>query len=108
METRKVQVTGGSTYTVSIPKTWATDNDVEAGTKIEFHPDGDSLFLTPRSEEERGTIDITDLSGQALTRAVTTMYVSGFDVIELEGTGSPPSSDRRFAKRFRASSGWRC
>jgi len=53
METRKVQVTGGSTYTVSIPKTWATDNDVEAGTKIEFHPDGDSLFLTPRSEEER-------------------------------------------------------
>ena len=49
METRKVQVTGGSTYTVSIPKTWATDNDVEAGTKIEFHPDGDSLFLTPRS-----------------------------------------------------------
>ena len=86
METRKVQVTGGSTYTVSIPKTWATDNDVEAGTEIEFHPDGDSLFLTPRSEEERtrGTLDISDLSGQALQRAVTTMYVSGFDVIELE------------------------
>jgi len=31
METRKVQVTGGSTYTVSIPKTWATENDVEEG-----------------------------------------------------------------------------
>jgi phosphate uptake regulator len=87
METRKVQVTGGSTYTVSIPKTWATDNDVEAGTEIEFFPDGDSLFLTPRSEEERtrGTLDISDLAGQALKRAVTTMYVSGFDVIELEG-----------------------
>jgi len=85
METRKVQVTGGSTYTVSIPKTWATDNDVEAGTEIEFHPDGDSLFLTPRSESERtrGTLDISDLSGQALARAVTTMYVSGFDTIEL-------------------------
>ncbi|MFC7187655.1 phosphate signaling complex PhoU family protein [Halorubrum yunnanense] len=87
METRKVQVTGGSTYTVSIPKTWATDNDVEAGTEIEFFPDGDSLFLTPRSEKERtrGTLDVTDLTGRALTRAVTTMYVSGFDVIELEG-----------------------
>ncbi|WP_423998071.1 PhoU domain-containing protein [Halorubrum trapanicum] len=86
METRKVQVTGGSTYTVSIPKTWATDNDVEAGTEIEFHPDGDSLVLTPRSDEERtrGTLDIDDLTGQALQRAVTTMYVSGFDVIELE------------------------
>ena len=87
METRKVQVTGGSTYTVSIPKAWATENDVSAGTEVEFYPDGDSLFLTPRSEEERtrGTLDVTDLTGQALTRAVTTMYVSGFDVIELEG-----------------------
>ncbi|MUW15217.1 AbrB/MazE/SpoVT family DNA-binding domain-containing protein [Halorubrum sp. CBA1125] len=87
METRKVQVTGGSTYTVSIPKTWATENDVEAGTEIEFHPDGDSLFLTPTSDEERtrGTLDVADLTGQALTRAVMTMYVSGFDVIELEG-----------------------
>ncbi|MFC6771038.1 PhoU domain-containing protein [Halorubrum pallidum] len=85
METRKVQVTGGSTYTVSIPKTWATDNDVEAGTEIEFHPDGDSLFLTPRSDAERtrGTLDVSDLSGRALARAVTTMYVSGFDTIEL-------------------------
>ncbi len=88
METRKVQVTGGSTYTVSIPKGWATENDVGAGTEVEFYPDGDSLFLTPRSDEDRtrGTLDITDLRGQDLTRAVTTMYVSGFDVIELNGS----------------------
>jgi len=88
METRKVQVTGGSTYTVSIPKSWATENDVEAGSEVEFHPDGDSLFLTPRTETERtrGVLDITDLTGQELTRAVTTMYVSGFDVIELRGS----------------------
>jgi len=87
METRKVQVTGGSTYTVSIPKTWATENDVSAGTEVEFYPDGDSLFLAPRSDEERtrGSLDVTNLPGQALKRAVTTMYVSGFDVIELEG-----------------------
>ncbi len=89
METRKVQVTGGSTYTVSIPKSWATENDVGAGSEVEFHPDGDSLFLTPRTETERtrGTLDVTDLTGQELTRAVTTMYVSGFDVIELRGSG---------------------
>jgi len=44
METRKVQVTGGSTYTVSIPKSWATENDVGAGSEVEFYPDGDSLL----------------------------------------------------------------
>ncbi|AFK20068.1 phosphate uptake regulator PhoU [Haloferax mediterranei ATCC 33500] len=88
VETRKVQVTGGSTYTVSIPKDWATENGVSAGSEVEFYPEGDSLFLTPRSEEERteGTLDITNLEGDELTRAVMTMYVSGFDIIALESS----------------------
>ncbi len=88
VETRKVQVTGGSTYTVSIPKDWATDNGISAGSEVEFYPEGDSLFLTPRSEDERteGTLDISGLEGDELTRAVMTMYVSGFDIIALENT----------------------
>ncbi|WP_323172557.1 phosphate uptake regulator PhoU [Natrialba sp. PRR66] len=88
METRKVQVTGGSTYTVSLPKTWATENDVEAGTTVEFYPEDDALLLTPASDIERqeGTLDVSDLEGERLTRAVMTMYVSGFDLIRLEAT----------------------
>ncbi|MEF8906791.1 MAG: phosphate uptake regulator PhoU [Haloarculaceae archaeon] len=89
METRKVQVTGGSTYTVSLPKDWATENDVEAGSVVEFHSEEDLLLLSPRREEERteGTLDITGLEDEhELTRAVMTMYVSGFDVIRLETT----------------------
>jgi len=86
METRKVQVTGGSTYTVSIPKTWANDNDVSAGSTVEFYPEGDSLFMTPvgGDDQTEGTLDITNLEGTELVRAVMTMYVSGFDVIILE------------------------
>ncbi len=87
METRKVQVTGGSTYTVSLPKEWATDNDVSAGSVVEFHDEDDLLLLSPRTEEERteGSLDITGLEDEhELTRAVMTMYVSGFDVIRLE------------------------
>ena len=86
METRKVQVTGGSTYTVSIPKGWATANGVEAGSTVEFYPEEDALLLTPRSDENgtEGTLDVSGLTGDELTRAVMTMYVSGFDVIVLE------------------------
>ncbi|GAB6861310.1 PhoU domain-containing protein [Haloplanus litoreus] len=86
VETRKVQVTGGSTYTVSIPKDWAKDNDVSAGSTVAFYPEGDSLFMTPRTGEERteGTLDIGELVGEELVRAVMTMYVSGFDIIALE------------------------
>lgn len=86
METRKVQVTGGSTYTVSIPKEWATEQDIEAGSEVAFHPEGDALFLTPKTETEHteGHLDITGLDGEELARAVTTMYVSGFDRISFE------------------------
>ncbi|WP_255195160.1 phosphate uptake regulator PhoU [Halorarius litoreus] len=86
METRKVQVTGGSTYTVSLPKDWATANGVSGGSVVEFHPEDDALLLTPRREDEKveGTLDVTGLEGDQLTRAVMTMYVSGFDIITLE------------------------
>jgi len=87
METRKVQVTGGSTYTVSLPKEWATENDVSAGRVVEFHSEDDLLLMTPQNEEghTKGTLDITGITEKSeLTRAVMTMYVSGFDVITLE------------------------
>ncbi|MDS0259405.1 AbrB/MazE/SpoVT family DNA-binding domain-containing protein [Haloarcula sp. S1CR25-12] len=89
METRKVQVTGGSTYTVSLPKDWATSNDVSAGSVVEFHAEEDLLLLAPKHDEDRveGTLDIDGLENpHELTRAVMTMYVSGFDVIQLEAT----------------------
>jgi len=86
METRKVQVTGGSTYTVSLPKDWATKNDVSSGSTVEFYAEGDLLLLTPQTEDghTRGELDISDLTtDEELRRAVLTMYVSGFDVITL-------------------------
>ncbi len=96
METRKVQVTGGSTYTVSLPKEWATKNEVSGGSLVEFHPEDDTLLLTPQSESEKveGTLDITGLEGDELMRAVVTMYVSGFDIITLE-TAQVTAAQRR-------------
>ncbi|ACV11097.1 phosphate uptake regulator, PhoU [Halorhabdus utahensis DSM 12940] len=87
METRKVQVTGGSTYTVSLPKEWATENDVSAGSVVEFHSEEDMLLLSPQDDRERaeGSLDVSGLTEETeLTRAVMTMYVSGFDIIRLE------------------------
>jgi len=96
METRKVQVTGGSTYTVSLPKDWATANSVSSGSIVEFHAEEDMLLLTPKREEGRteGTLDISGLEGEELRRAVMTMYVSGFDVIRLT-TGRMAAEQRR-------------
>lgn len=86
METRKVQVTGGSTYTVSLPKDWATDNGIEAGSTVAFYPDGETLILASNHQQNgiEGTLTIDDLTGDDLVRTVMTMYVSGFDIIAIE------------------------
>jgi len=99
METRKVQVTGGSTYTVSIPKEWATRNGIDAGSTVAFHPDGDTLVLTRRTDKSHteGELDISSLTGDDLVRAVMTMYVSGFDVISLSAD-RVTTEQRRFIR----------
>jgi phosphate uptake regulator len=97
MDTRKVQMTGGSTYTVSLPKDWANENGVSSGSTVEFHAEGDLLLLTPQREDghTEGELDISDLTTEpALRRAVMTMYVSGFDVITLT-TDRMTASERR-------------
>ncbi|MEF8812573.1 MAG: PhoU domain-containing protein [Halovenus sp.] len=97
METRKVQVTGGSTYTVSLPKEWATENGISSGSVVEFQSEDNLLLLTPKKEDDRteGILDITGLTeDHELTRAVMTMYVSGFDVITLT-TDQLTASQRR-------------
>ncbi|MFB6093476.1 MAG: PhoU domain-containing protein [Halanaeroarchaeum sp.] len=96
MERRKVQVTGGSTFTVSIPKGWARENGVDAGDEIGFIPDSDSLLLTPSPEDEvtEGTLDVDGLEGEDLRRALMTMYVSGFDLVRLTADGISPGQRR--------------
>jgi phosphate uptake regulator len=100
MERRKVQMTGGSTFTVSIPKEWARANDVSAGDEVEFYPDEESLLLLPPGQVDRveGSLDVSGLDGEDLRRAVMTMYVSGFDVLRLEA-GRITSDQRRVIRQ---------
>ncbi|AHG01462.1 histidine kinase (plasmid) [Halostagnicola larsenii XH-48] len=99
METRKIQVTGGSTYTVSLPKTWATENGVSSGTTVEIYSQDDTLIVTPQTDgdHQEGSLEISTLEGERLVRAVLTMYVSGFDIIRLES--SQISTEQRRAIR---------
>ncbi|WP_440763300.1 PhoU domain-containing protein [Natronorubrum sp. DTA7] len=86
METRKVQVTGGSTYTVSLPKGWATENGISSGSTVEIYSEDDTLLITPQRDtnHHEGTLEVATLEDEQLIRAVLTMYVSGFDIIRLE------------------------
>ena len=38
IETRKVQITGGSTYVISLPKKWINKVKIKSGDGIAFNP----------------------------------------------------------------------
>lgn len=88
METRKVQLSGGTTYTVSLPKSWAREHGIEAGSVLHLHPDEDGTLLVESVEDrasDRRTIrfDVTRYSEEALWETVQAAYLVGADEVVL-------------------------
>lgn len=82
---RKVQLTGGSTYTISLPKEWATANGIETGTPLSLYAADDRMVATRKNaaDDRTVTIEAGDLSPAALADTVVTAYVAGYDEIVL-------------------------
>ena len=86
METRKVQRTGKSTFIVSLPKSWATKNGIQAGSIVYItqSENGDLMLSLDRSEREIKTkLDIGDRTGEQLKRDVIGCYLGGYRSIEV-------------------------
>ncbi|GGN97445.1 MULTISPECIES: phosphate signaling complex PhoU family protein [Haloarcula] len=91
METRKVQLSGGTTYTVSLPKTWANEHGIESGSVLTLHPNGDGSLLVEasrdRSATERSTtVDVATDSENALRQRIRALHAVGFDSVTLLDT----------------------
>jgi len=85
---RKVQLTGGSTYTVSLPKEWAQEYDIEPGETVDLYTRGETLVLRRSVDGDRQTrVEITLTGGDKATvsRRIEAAYVSGADEIRLSG-----------------------
>ena len=101
MDTRKVQVTGKSTYIVTLPKRWAVDSGLVAGSLVwvSYQDDG-SITITPPAHEsdprmKRLTLDDTSVDGRAvkstdaIMRDIIGAYVMGYQVIEFHADHIP-------------------
>ncbi len=87
MEIRKIQLTGKSSYTVSLPKAWATQVGLREQSQVGIStlPDG-SLRVTPRESvkpQGRGIFSIEGLFKNALARQMIAIYIAGYDTFEL-------------------------
>ncbi|WP_435181260.1 PhoU domain-containing protein [Halorussus sp. AFM4] len=86
--TRKVQLAGGTTYTVSLPKEWAIEQGLEAGSSVYIEPHGDgSLLLHPQDQEDEEReyvqVPIEGLNEIHVARIIRAIYANGFQQIDL-------------------------
>jgi len=93
---RKVQLTGGSTYTVSLPKDWAATQGIESGSTVQLYSRGRQLVLADGTDGEgrrQGRIDVGGRTAEELARNVAAAYVAGAEEIEI--VGGPETEHRR-------------
>lgn len=100
MEIRKVQVTGGSSFVITLPKEWAKSIDLKKNDPLGLipRPDG-SLIITPPSRwENTSSNKVFDVTGEEdpvfLYRKMVGAYIAGFSFIEVRSKGRMPSSVR--------------
>ncbi|MFQ3319075.1 MAG: phosphate uptake regulator [Natronomonas sp.] len=97
METRKAQLTGGSTFTVSLPKEWATNIDLETGDTLRLYPRDRTVIIEPA--EENGAyweteVDIDRFSETNVQRTIQALYTTGFNRITLSASTDLGTSRR--------------
>jgi len=93
---RKVQITGGSTYIISLPKDWVRNVGLKQGDYLTLTPlpDGSLKIQSKRGDSKpfRTVMEVNPkLSPEASVREFISRYLVGYDLIEIvfpEGTYS--------------------
>ncbi|KAA8922315.1 phosphate uptake regulator PhoU [Thermoplasma sp.] len=102
--TRKVQVTGGSTYIISLPPEWVKRNNIGKGSEVYVMDQGGDLIVAPPdSTEPEITKKITlpgSYTGKPLQRLLTSTYISGFDTLVVVSKDKMTMEMRDDIKRF--------
>jgi phosphate uptake regulator len=89
-ELRKVQVTGGSTFIVSLPKPWVEQMGLKRGSVVKItQMDDMTLCLTPQgtdSQDNHRKVIITpatDDTPESIVRKVVSAYLMGYNILQL-------------------------
>src|SRR4029077_19506289 len=98
VELRKLQMTGGASYTVSLPKDWVKEQGLKVGDVVAVMPRSDSsLTLVPHEKIHSGQNKGAEIvvapqkeqDKEQILRTVLAQYLAGYDVIKIR---FPPTS----------------
>lgn len=103
MELRKVQVTGGSTFIISLPKAWVEQMGLGRGSVVKISQKDDlTLCLTPQgaeSSDSQKKVIITpkpEDTPDSIVRRVVSAYLMGYNIIQLRSTQQRLDSSQKF------------
>ena len=104
LEYRKLQVTGGSTYIVSLPRKWIKDHGLTQSdvVGVEYLGTGE-IQITPneiKKLKRKAVIDLKKYPSGSLYDYLIGVYVSGCDIIEIKEKGGLSTKERRIIRKF--------
>ena len=93
-QTRRMQLSGGSTYIVSLPKNWIEELKIKVGENITMVKNSNqSLTLFPKNEnsnkrKETAVIIVSQKeSGESIKRKIIAVYLNGYNTIQIQSKG---------------------
>jgi phosphate uptake regulator len=108
-EIRKLQITGGSTYVISLPKKWVTQNRLEKGSSLLLRQEdnGSLAVLLPELGKQEKTEEALikvgpEESSEALIRKTVAVYLQGYNIIHVRAKDQKEilSTQRNAIKTF--------
>jgi len=105
-ESRRLQVTGGSTYILSLPKDWIEERGLQKGSELALIRQNDGSLQVLAGESKRvqepseATIDIDPLDApEVVARRIVSLYLAGYNVIYVRDKKQRMDSQQRGAIR---------
>ncbi len=93
-EQRKLQVTGGSTFILSLPKDWAIRNELKRGSSMLVREEDDgSLSIAPSSFPKKEKQDEAFIKAaindnpDAVMRTAISAYLDGYNILHIRAQG---------------------
>src|SRR3989442_4960726 len=92
VELRRLQMTGGASYTVSLPKDWVREQGLKAGDVVAVLPRSDSLLTLvshekiPTTQGKGAEIALTptkDQDREQILRTGVAQHLGGYDMIRI-------------------------
>lgn len=100
MELRRVQITRGGTFFVSLPKEWAEKNGLKRSSVVATSETADGrLLIDPRYDVERVPSTIAIKPSPHLEREIIGKYLLGYDMIRIEAKDRISLEEREKVKQ---------